>query len=31
MLELIWIVIVGAVVGAVAKFVIPGRTQDGCS
>ena len=29
MLELIWIVIIGAVVGAIAKFVMPGPDSGG--
>jgi uncharacterized membrane protein YeaQ/YmgE (transglycosylase-associated protein family) len=29
MIELIWIVIIGAVVGAVAKFVMPGTDPGG--
>jgi uncharacterized membrane protein YeaQ/YmgE (transglycosylase-associated protein family) len=31
MIELIWIVIIGAVVGAVAKFVMPGADPGGIS
>jgi uncharacterized membrane protein YeaQ/YmgE (transglycosylase-associated protein family) len=29
MLELIWIVIIGAVVGALAKLIVPGRDPGG--
>jgi len=29
MLELIWIIIIGAVVGAIAKFVMPGPDSGG--
>lgn len=31
MLELIWIVIIGAVVGALAKLIMPGRDPGGFS
>ena len=29
MLELIWIIIIGAVAGAIAKFIMPGRDPGG--
>jgi uncharacterized membrane protein YeaQ/YmgE (transglycosylase-associated protein family) len=31
MLEIIWIILIGAVVGALAKFLMRGRIPAGCS